>query len=176
MMVTMRYNIVLILFILITCHACEQKAGAAGDSDRLSTDQKLIDSLKKEADSIYSKPYLASGFAKAEYMINSKDSTITQVMTDSVGVTRQVVIVKNKRRIYTAQYYANGQLKASYAFDASGQYHGATEEYWENGLVKEAGYYSSGLRTGIWKRYDSAGIAEADILYDKNGQPHAGKN
>ncbi len=137
----------------------------------LTADQQLLDSISKETDSIYSRHYLAGRFTTTEYMVNSKDSTITQVIKDTAGVTRQVVIVKNKQRIYSAQYYANGQLKASYAFDKYGQYHGASEEYWENGLVKETGYYTSGLRYGDWKKYDSTGRYEGLVYYNNEGLP-----
>ena len=142
----------------------------AGSKNQVSVNQSLLDSLKKESDSIYSKPYFASGFTRAEYIVNKKDSSITQVMKDSSGMIRQVVIIKNKQRIYTAQYYANGQLKGSYALDKFGQYNGAAEEYFENGFVREGGYYRGGLRTGIWKMYDSAGRYTSSTEYDKNGQ------
>jgi hypothetical protein len=42
-------------------------------------------------------PILQSGFTRAEYIINKKDSSITQVMKDSSGMIRQVVIIKNKK-------------------------------------------------------------------------------
>jgi hypothetical protein len=32
-------------------------------------------------------------------------------------------------------------LKGSYALDKFGQYNGAAEEYFENGFVREGGYY-----------------------------------
>lgn len=155
-----------VLLLLISCRQPEK----AGSKNRVTVNQALLDSLKKESDSLYSKPYFASGFTRSEYIINKKDSSITQVMKDSSGMIRQVVITKNKIRIYTAQYYANGQLKGLYKLDKFGQYNGAAEEYFENGFVRESGYYTGGLRTGIWKMYDSGGMYISSTEYDKNGQ------
>ena len=155
-----------VLLLLLSCRQPQN----AGFRKLATVDLELFDSLKKESDSIYSRPYLASGFSQAEYIINKKDSCITQVMKDSSGKIRQVIISKNRIRIYTAQYYANGQLKGSYALDKFGQYHNAAEEYFENGFVRESGFYTSGLRTGIWKVYDSSGLCIFSKKYDKNGQ------
>jgi antitoxin component YwqK of YwqJK toxin-antitoxin module len=164
----------LIFLLIMGIYSCEPKR--AVHAVEKPDEKQLLDSIAKEADSVYSKPYNASGFTTAEYMVNSKDSTITQVMKDTAGNTLQVTIVKNKRRIYFAPYYPNGQLKASYAFDQYGQYNGAAEEYWENGLVKEAGYYKGGLREGEWKNYDSSGRLSGTVYYDKNGQPGSPKD
>ncbi len=76
----------------------------------------LIDSVKKVSDSSYTKPYYTGHFATAEYYLNSADSTIMQVMKDSSEHVRQVIIARNKRRLYFTQFYANGQLMASYHF------------------------------------------------------------
>ncbi len=138
--------------------------------EKIVVDQSMVDSLKKVSDSSYSKPYYSGNFAVAEYYLNSGDSSIMQVMKDSGKHVRQVIIAKNNKRKYFAQFYANGQLMASYQFDAYGQNDGESKEYFENGAVSMSGVYKNGMRTGKWKNFNEKGEYLFSALYNSNGQ------
>jgi hypothetical protein len=136
---------------------------------KLTVDLSLLDSIKKTADTTYAKRYPRTDITLAEYYINRKDSSSTQVMKDSLNTIRQIIVVKNKTRIYTAQFYANGQLMAQYRLDSFGQYEGTCKEFFENGSLKREGIYKSGFHFGKWKSYDSSGNLILTDEYNKDG-------
>jgi antitoxin component YwqK of YwqJK toxin-antitoxin module len=115
--------------------SCQSKKEMAA-KHVLSTDIAMLDSLKQSSDSSYTKPYFTREFVTATYFVNKKDTSIVQVMKDKDSVIRQVITTKNKTRMFTAQYYSNGQLMAKYELDKFGQYNGYSEEYYESGFVK----------------------------------------
>ncbi len=133
-------------------------------------DKAWLDSIIKKSDSSYTKPYFRTDFVTAVYYLNKKDSTLTQLMKDSAGHTRQIIIMKNNTRTFFAQYYANGNIQAELPLDAYGQYHGTGNFYYENGKLQSTGNFTHGLKTGQWKVYDVAGNTTATDNFDKNGQ------
>lgn len=130
----------------------------------------MLDSIKAKADTSYTKRYPRTDLATATYFINARDSTVTQVMKDNDDVIRQVIIEKNKIRIYFASFYPNGQMVAKYKFDNFGQYSDSSNEYYQNGFLKSEGVYKNGLHIGKWKNYDSTGKYVSTAEYNQNGQ------
>ena len=94
---------------------CKQKKGSAKHTGIV-----WLDSIIKNSDSTYEKPYYRTDFVTAVYYINKKDSSICQVMKDSAGVIRQISMSKKNLRTFFAPYYENGQLQAEVNFDESG--------------------------------------------------------
>jgi antitoxin component YwqK of YwqJK toxin-antitoxin module len=160
------------IIVVVICSAfCWMSCGENNKSfEKITVDNSLIDSVKKVSDSSYVKPYYSGYFASATYYLNSADSTLMQVMKDSSNKVRQVIIAKNNKRLYFTQYYANGQLMASYYFNADGQNDGESKEYFENGAVSMSGKYSNGLRTGKWKNFNEKGEYLFSAVYNNNGQ------
>ncbi|MBS1742564.1 MAG: hypothetical protein JST81_05960 [Bacteroidetes bacterium] len=148
--------------------ACNSKK--ASESTHLLIDTKMLDSIKLHSDSMYEKPYMRSDWVTATYFVSRKDSTITQLMKDSFGNIRQVIIERNKVRIYVNQYYPNGQQQYKVKLDAFGQFDGPAEEYYENGNLKRTGTYKSGLHIGEWKNYDESGVYTFTQIYNGDGQ------
>lgn len=130
----------------------------------------MIDSIKNESDSTYSKPYFTRAFAMAEYYFINKDSTLMQIMKDKDSLVRQIIVTKNKTRKFTAQYYPNGQLMAKYHLDNFGQFDGETKEFYENCFIRTSGVYQSGLHSGNWKNFDTTGKLISTDVYNSNGQ------
>ncbi len=139
-------------------------------TERITIDTAYIDSVKSTADSVYSKAQYTAEFAWSDYYRNSQDSTLMQIMKGKDSLIKQVIVTKNNRRIYFAQFYDNGQLKAAYEFDSYGTNNGPSKEYYENGRVREEGNYKSGFRTGEWQEYDSTGKKTNLIRYNAFGQ------
>ena len=52
-------------------------------------------------------------------------------------------------------------------------HHGLYMNYYENGQVKDSGYYKDGLRDGIWQEYYTNGQVKSSGFYI-NGQKHSG--
>ena len=148
--------------------SCQSKVHS--EKYKITVDIAMLDSVKKQSDSTYIKPYFTRDFATAEYFINRKDTTLTQVMKDKNSVIRQVIITKNNIRIFTAQYYSNGQLMAKYVLDKFGQYDGYSEEFYEEGSIKSSGTYKSGFHSGEWKNYNIDGKLDSKNSYDANGK------
>ena len=156
------------LFILILSVGCKTKK--LPQPIKSTFDHSLIDSIKSKADTFYSSRYPRTDISLAEYYVNRKDSTLTQVMKDSLGRIRQVLMVKNKLRIFSAQYFTNGQVMADYHFDSFGQYDGPSKEYNEYGGIQRQGVYRSGMHVGKWKNYNSKGKLISIEEYNNEGQ------
>ncbi len=129
----------------------------------------FIDSIIKKSDSSYQKPYYRSDFVTAQYYVNKKDSTVCQLMKDSAGLIRQIMIAKKDTRIFYASYYKNGQLQADLPLDAFGQYHGTGKFYYEDGSLQSSGNFTHGVKTGAWKVYNEKGQEKAIDNFDQNG-------
>jgi antitoxin component YwqK of YwqJK toxin-antitoxin module len=157
-------KIIIPLLCLISCFGCSQK----DNSKKL--DKNWLDSIAKASDSSYSKPYYRSDFVTAQYYINKKDSIVCQLMKDSGGNIRQIIIAKKDIRTFFGQYYTNGNLQADLPLDEFGQFHGTGIFYFENGKVQSSGTFTHGLKTGQWKVFDEKGKTIATDEYDKNGQ------
>ncbi len=141
-----------------------------GISHASKLDQHWLDSIIKNSDSSYTKPYFRIDFVTAGYYFSKKDSSLCQVMKDSAGRVRQISIaVKNIRSFY-GQYYSNGQLVAWLPFDSAGQYNGESVYYYEDGKIQSSGTYSHGFKTGKWKNYDPKGTLTGTETFDSNGQ------
>jgi antitoxin component YwqK of YwqJK toxin-antitoxin module len=129
----------------------------------------FIDSVVKHSDSSYEKPYYRTDFVTATYYVNKKDSTVCQLMKDSAGSIRQVIIAKKGTRIFFGLFYKNGQLQADLPLDTFGQYHGIGKFFYEDGSIQSTGNYNHGFKTGDWKVYDEKGKITATDSYDENG-------
>ncbi len=136
----------------------------------VSVNHQWLDSIRQSGDTSYVKKYGTLKFANAEYFINRKDAIICQVMKDSSDSVRQIIITKNSRRNYFAEYYPNGQLIAQLPLDSFGQYHGSSKYYYQNGIIESVGDYKNGLKTGIWNNYDASGKLNSISEYDANGR------
>ena len=128
-----------------------------------------LDSIIKNSDSSYSKPYYRTDFVTAVFYVNKKDSSVCQLMKDSVGSIRQVIIVKHNVRSFFAQYFANGGLQADLPLDAFGQYYGTGKFFYQDGSLQSSGNYNHGFKTGEWKVFDEKGKITNTDFYDNNG-------
>ena len=147
-----------------------QPANSKIIAQKISVDSIMLDSMKAKADTFYSKRYPRTDLVLAEYYINRKDSTVTQLLKDNLGIIRQFIIEKNKVRLYTASFYANGQQMATYKLDNYGQYNDSSKEFFENGILKSEGIYKNGFHAGKWKNYDSTGKYLNTAEYNNDGQ------
>ena len=159
----MKTAFIFVLSLLFIC-SCTQK----NSHDKLLA-TSFIDSIIKSSDSTYTKPYYRTDFVTATYYINKKYSTLCQLMKDSAGKIRQIIITKKNARIFFGSYYKNGQLQADLPLDEFGQYHGTGTFYYENGSRQSTGNYTHGFKTGEWIVYDEKGKIKVTDSYDING-------
>jgi antitoxin component YwqK of YwqJK toxin-antitoxin module len=164
--ILLRTRNIFILILAIAGVGCRHKQHCQGTA----LNSSLIDSLKNHSDTSYTKKYRPNEFATVEYFLNRKDSTVGQLMKDSAGTTRQIIFTKRSIRTYYAEFYSNGQLKATLLLDSAGNYHGSAIYYFENGCVKSKGKFHHGLYAAEWKNYDSKGKLVYLEEYDNNGQ------
>jgi len=137
---------------------------------KITVDKSLLDSVKKKADTSYTKSYRSKEFANAEYYINRKDTTVCQIMKDTADQVRQIIMSKRDTKLFNAEYYGNGQLKAHLPLDENGRLNGKGEFYFENGCVKSKGIFYHGFYVGEWKIYNDKGLNISIDKYDSNGQ------
>lgn len=149
---------------MITVFGCTQK-----NSNSNISASSFIDSIIKNSDSSYEKPYYRTDFVTASYYTNKKDSSVCQLMKDSAGKIRQIIIAKKNIRTFFAQYYPNGNLQADLPLDSFGQYHGTGKFFYEDGNLQSSGNYNHGFKTGTWTVYDEKRKVTATDSYDDNG-------
>lgn len=138
--------------------------------EKITVDKARMDSAKEKSDTNYIKRYRSQEFVSAEYYINHKDTTVCQIIKDSAGQVRQVIMAKKNTRFFTAEYYPNGQLKADLPLDKEGKYDGTGIFYYENGCVKSTGAFHHGFYAGEWKNYTDKQKLSSTDQYDPNGQ------
>ena len=153
---------------IIALYGCSPKTKAV--KELIKADKAWLDSIQKNSDTSITKKYRGKDFFTAGYYINRKEKTVCQVMKDSSGNIRQVIADRNNIRIFTAEYYSNGQLKAKLPLDSTGKYHRQTKYYYQNGQVKSEGFFVHGFFSGQWKNYDEKGKFISKDEYDGNGQ------
>lgn len=155
---------------LAVLFSCSSKPGKKEVAAKKMIDKNWLDSVTRRADSTYARSYKRADFDTAWFYVSHHDSSVCQVMKDKTGEIRQVIIAKNDRRVFFAQYYSNGQVQADLPLDEFGQYHGNAVYYYENGITESNGVYRHGLKEGEWKNYDNNGDLVSTEEYDKNGQ------
>jgi len=74
------------------------------------------------------------------------------------------LILSEKRVLYD-----DGALQSRCQYSQSGVLHGYYESYYKNGLVKEKGEYTQGVKTGSWIYYDESGKVITVEEFDENG-------
>jgi antitoxin component YwqK of YwqJK toxin-antitoxin module len=157
------------LFLIIVFNSCYHKDKE--DKKIIKVDTNWLDSIKRKSDTSWIKPYRNNEFVTSEYYIDKKDSIVTQLMKDSAGTLRQIIIAKyDNIRLFFAEYYANGQLKAKLPLDNMGKYNGQAKYYYQNGQVKTEGTFTRGFFSGEWKNYDKNGKLISKDEYDEDGQ------
>ncbi len=157
------FCVITAVFIISSCKQKQQNV-----NDKILANS-FIDSVIKKSDSSYEKKYYRSDFVTAQYYLNKKDSTVCQLMKDSAGLIRQIIIAKKDTRIFYGSYYKNGQLQANLPLDAFGQYHGTGKFYYEDGSLQGSGNYTHGFKTGAWKVFNEKGKETATDNFDQNG-------
>lgn len=161
----MKYIFLIAVFFCV--FACNSKKKDMPPMIRVNNSR--LDSIIKASDTSYVKKYGTHKFANAIYYINNKQASICQIMKDSADTIRQIIITKNNKRNFVAEYYANGQLMAKLPLDTFGQYHGPSKYYYENGKIESEGDYEHGFKKGEWKNYNEAGERYFKNKYDSNG-------
>lgn len=161
--------IIIVISILLVAAGCKEKSNKqpfAGNKLNKSWLQDII----SDSDSSYSKRYFRRDFATASYYINKSNSTLTQVMRDSLQQVRQVIMEKKEVRTFYAQFYPNGQVVAIVSLDAQGQYDGEATVFYPDGQVKSKGRYLHGLYNGVWETYNEQGRLILKEEFGNNGQ------
>ena len=157
----------IIFAVAIFLLGCSSKREVAPSAIRVN--YNWLDSVKRISDSTYVKKYGTNKFAKATYYINNKEAVVCQVMKDLSDTIRQIIVTKNGKRKFIAEYYGNGQLVANLPLDSFGQYHGPSIYYYQNGFIESEGNYEHGFKKGIWKNYTAEGNPSVKNEYDSNG-------
>jgi len=152
------------LFLMLACNTKKEKPHSV-----TGVNYNWLDSIKKSSDTTYVKKYGTNKFATATYYINSKDAVTCQVMKDASDAVRQTIVTKNNKRIFFAEYYDNGQVKAKLPLDTFGQYNGPATWFYENGYTESKGEYVHGFKKGEWKNYNQQGELTGKNEYDSNG-------
>jgi antitoxin component YwqK of YwqJK toxin-antitoxin module len=153
---------------LLLIGGCKTRTPAA--IQKQSLHQQWLDSLQQQSDTQYSRTYRNGEFVTADYFINRTAHTVCQIMRDSALQPRQVILLKNDKRIGTSTYYANGQLITALPLDSNGRCEGHSVTYYPDGRIKCTGTFSQGLYAGDWKYYSEKGDLLYTEQYDRQGQ------
>lgn len=155
-----------LFFLMFVFFSCTQKHRV---ETFITFDRAFLDSIKAKSDTGFIKHYRNTDFVTAEYFVNRKDSTVCQLMKDSAGHIRQILVAAKKTKLFGAEYYKNGQLVAFLPLSADGKYNGAATYYYESGIIKSKGSYLDGFHVGRWNNYSGEGNLISTELYNGNG-------
>lgn len=150
--------------------ACKEKGKRSVKEVSKAPGKEWLDSTHKANDTTFGKRYGGIDFYKTEYNVNKKLGTLTQIMLDSNDNITQIVVVKDRKRIYFREYYRNGQMKSKLDLDSNGQFNGPAKYYYEDGRVQKEGNYKNGLFSGSWNNYDKEGYMTSIEKYGENGE------
>jgi len=151
---------------LITIFSCYQSK--LSDVIVIKFDTKLIDSLKKNSDTIYNQVIRRTDFYDMDYYINKGDSITTKILKDSLGNVVGLNSSKNGRVLFASEYYSNGQLKGKTQF-LNGKIEGPALYFYSDGRIKGIGQWHDYKQLGVWKDYDEQGRLEKITNYDDSG-------
>lgn len=164
----MRATLVMVSLLFLFTSCMQNKNAAFTSGAKL--DSAWLTGIINNSDTAYTKPYYRTDFVTASYYRNKKDSTLCQVMKDSLGRVRQITITKNEVRTFFARYFTNGQAEALLPVDEGGKFHGDATSFYEDGIIKSKGQYKHGLYYGKWQYFDEKGALVSTGEYDENGQ------
>ena len=162
-------NFIGICILILLLISCNQKKTTESTAVKM-VDMAWMDSIIKNSDSSYSRPYNRSDFVTAYYYTNTKLHTVCQVMKDAASSIRQIIISKNDVRIHYSKYYANDQLMAILPLDEYGQFNGNAVYYFSNGGKQSEGVYQHGFKLGKWKNFADQGKLISEDEYNTTGQ------
>ena len=161
---------IVFFIILITFFGCKTNSSKNISAIKIiKLDTVWLNSFTQNSDSVFTKPYKRTDFVTASSYYNYKDSSVCQVMKDSIGQVRQVQISTKNVLSFSANYYANGQLVENVGFNKFGRKDGIAFNYYPSGRLKSSGYFKDGLYAGEWKNYDSVGVQLETTFYNSNG-------
>lgn len=149
--------------------ACRNDTGNA-TINIIKVDTAFFDALRRNSDTGFTRMIGAGEFYTAEHYYTGGDSLVSKIMKDTAGRITGFVQFKNHIRTAYAEYYPNGQLKASLLLDSLGRFDGEAKYYYEDGQIKSEGVYHKGLFSGTWKNYSAEGVLLYTDEYDTTGQ------
>jgi hypothetical protein len=85
----------------------------------------------------------------------------------------RVVSMTEKRMgtlIDSVAFYPNGQRMYRISFDHKGVAEGSAHYYYSDGRIREDGHFSRGIKTGVWRNFDEAGILKETHEFDRFGR------
>ena len=157
-------SFIILFSLIVIASSCANKSPI----EKIFVDTAKLDSIRKNSDTSYIRPINSSG-SNIEQYLNLDEGIITKITKDTAGGIKEFVQFRSGKKIEYAEFYSNGQLKASVLFDSDGQLHGPAKYYYEDGRVKSIGSYNHGLYSGEWKNYSAIGELESADKYDVNG-------
>jgi antitoxin component YwqK of YwqJK toxin-antitoxin module len=154
----------IILFLIVILYSSCQNL----DKEESYSKKQNSDLTVKEDSFI--KVYYESGSLKAIYTVNDdgiNDGEARQFYPS--GKLWHRTFFKNGLRVgKNIVYYENYQIHIEENISDNGELDGRYVEYYENGIIKEIGTYSEGMKTGEWKVYWDNGVINEIGYFEKD--------
>jgi len=145
-----------ICLMLLVCKACSDSD--TSDIEVIKFDPDIIKEIKEESGRFYTETDSSDDdFYHADCYVNAKEGITTKIFKDKSGHVTGMNKSKGTKVFYAAEYYRNGQLKATYPDMKKNELTGEAKYYYENGRIKSIGKLRKGQKIGNWRQYDRDG-------------------
>jgi antitoxin component YwqK of YwqJK toxin-antitoxin module len=115
------------------------------------------------------------------YLLNKYDEDGTLVFTTTYvsgekvkvkavypnGAIRGLSMYENELRVYSAEYFENGQRMGLVPQRLNGRIDGQVTYFYEDGSVRGTGFYSNGTVDSIWRDFDEQGTITLERIFKK---------
>lgn len=162
------------LFCLATCWWWMGCKPAVSDMVIETVDTAYINRLPIAADTIF-----AAALTPDAVTLGAANAVTYQlgggqkILTLSFDAQSRVVLMVEKRyqtTIDSAAFHPNGQRLFQLGFNADGLADGPARFFYSDGRISADGRYTNGLKTGIWRQFETNGRLKETHEFDRYGK------
>jgi hypothetical protein len=163
-----------IFIAIISFVACQP---ATSDIHEEVVSQELVTNLIAGADSVVDLSYdslrlgLQPFWVKGKRLFFKATSKSTILYYDEQGKLSGMLEFENEKLKDSIAFFPNGQRMFNLIIDNDGKASGPARYYHPDGRVREDGRFTKGIKTGIWREFNTEGRLLYTREFDRYGNP-----
>lgn len=163
-----------VIIALIAFVACKP---ATSEINEEVVSQELVKNLIAGADSVFDLPFdsgrlgLQPFWVKGQRLVFKATSKSTVLYYDEQGRLSGMLEFENEKLKDSIAFFPNGQRMFTLIIDKDGKASGPARFYHPDGRVREDGRFTKGIKTGIWREFNTEGRLLFSREFDRYGNP-----
>jgi len=163
-----------VIIALIAFVACKP---ATSEINVEVVNQELVKNLIAGADSVSDLPVdtgrlgLQPFWVKGQRLVFKANSRSTVLYYDEQGKLSGMLEFENEKLKDSIAFFPNGQRMFTLIIDKDGKASGPARFYYPDGRVREDGRFTKGIKSGIWREFNTEGRLLFSREYDRYGNP-----